>query len=319
METTAAPAFPVVDTQSQESITDEQAQFFLDHGLLILPGLLKGEELRRLQAETLPLIERAARERVADPDYAYGKHEATGREVPRRIEYPIEKSAAGKALLGHPFVLRSVEKLQGRNFIPTWDAMVFKLQGAGAAVPWHRDAGKDHIGARPIFNVDFYLDEADLSTCLWGIPGSNHWTQEEAQAAITRLNQGGFQTEGAQPLPMRPGDALIHNILTLHGSPPSQARLRRVIYYEFRPAETELQLGPHTPEYIPIKQKVLLACLRDRAAAPYAAGERAFTYRPTAEFAPPPLAPEEKLSTYRYPHKQYWRTNEVEERRGGVP
>jgi hypothetical protein len=63
---------------------------------------------------------------------------------------------------------------------------------------------------------------------------------------------------------MHPGDVIIHNILVLHGSPAAQSHLRRVIYYEFRPAEVELAIGPHTPEYIPLKQHLLLACLRDR-------------------------------------------------------
>jgi len=51
----------------------------------------------------------------------------------------------------------------------------------------------------------------------------------------------------------------------------------------------------------------LLACLRERAAAAYATGERAFVYNPEARFAPPPLGAAERLETYRCPHEQYWR------------
>ena len=65
------------------------------------------------------------------------------------------------------------------------------------------------------------------------------------------------------------GDVLFHSILVLHGSPAARSQLRRVVYYEFRPAEVEQAHGPHVPQYIPTKQKVLLACLRHRA-------ERAF-------------------------------------------
>src|SRR3990172_8255875 len=59
--------------------------------------------------------------------------------------------------------------------------------------------------------------------------------------------------------------ALLHDILLLHGSPASSSGLRRVVYYEFRPAQAELPLGPPVPAYIRAKQRVLLACLRDRA------------------------------------------------------
>jgi len=292
------------DATRQDCITDEQAQFFRDNGLLIILNVLRGTELKALQDETLPLVQRATRERVNDPDFFYMKHQTTGRETPYRIEYVIDKTTAGKALLGHPFILRSVEKLQGRNFIPTWDSMVFKTEGAGAAIMWHRDSGTECCGPAPIFNVDFYLDQADLTNCLWGILGSNNWSAEEAKAQIQKLNEGSFKTDAdCVPIPMQPGDVIFHNILVLHGSPAAQTKLRRVVYLEFRPGETERSVGPHVPEYIPLKQQVLLSCLRQRSLA--VAGEKAFVYNPTAEFAPPVFTgPPE---TYRYAHQQYWR------------
>jgi ectoine hydroxylase-related dioxygenase (phytanoyl-CoA dioxygenase family) len=238
----------------------------------------------------------------------YKKHELTGQQVPFRVEYVIDKTPAGKALLGHPFVLRSVQKLQGPNFIPTWDSMVFKQEGAGAAIPWHRDAGTGNGADRTyIFNVDFYLDGSDISNCLWGILGSNNWPQAEIDATVKRLNsgKGSFSTDDrCVPILMNPGDVIFHNILVLHGSPAAQSKLRRVVYYEFRPAEIERELGPHTPEYIPLKQRVLLACLRERAKADYARGETPFHYHPAADFTPPS---DESPKSFRYPHEQYWR------------
>lgn len=309
----AQEVFPHIDATQQEQITPEQAQFFLDNGLLIIRNVVRGEELKRLQDETLPLIDRAAKEDSKDPykpDFAYGVHEQTGKRVPTRIEYVIDKTPACKALLGHPFILRSVELLQGRNFVPTWDSMVFKFPGMGKSIPWHRDAGTDFCGAQPIFNVDFYLDGSDMTNCLWGVPGSNLWSEEKTRETLARLNKNGFQTEGAIPIPMNPGDVIFHNILALHGSPPAQSKLRRVIYYEFRAAEIETTVGPHTPEYVPLKQKVLLKCLQHRAEAPYIKGERPFTYSPEAKFAAPKFdAKNEQLATYRYPHAEYWRKN----------
>ena len=309
----ADTVFPAVDARQQDCLTDAQAQFFRENGLLVIRNLLHGAELKALQDETLPLVQRAMRARVDDPDFFYMKHPLTGQDTPFRVEYVVDKTRAGKPLLGHPFVLRSVEKLQGRNFVPTWDSMVFKTEGAGAPIWWHRDSGRDfysgdEFGDRPIFNVDFYLDAADLTNCLWGIPGSNRWPEAEATARIKALNDGGFKTDGALPIPMQPGDVIFHNILALHGSPPAQSRLRRVIYLEFRPGELERSKGPHVPAYIPLKQKLLLACLRDRAQATYAKGETPFVYDPAPEFSPPALGPDEQLPTYRYAHKDYWRT-----------
>lgn len=305
----AVTAFPHIDARTQECITEAQAEFFRSHGLLVIRNLLHGEELARLQAETRTLVEQA-QQGLEHPDWFYKVHELTGTRVPFRVEYVVDKIASCKVLAGHPFVLRSVEKLQGPNFIPTWDSMVFKHEGQGVAIPWHRDAGVDHTDPRwPIFNVDFYLDRADLSNCLWGILGSNHWDQARAERTIAELNQGleregGFRTEGALPITMEPGDVILHNITALHGSAPARTHLRRVLYFEYRPGEIEREKGPHVPAYVAKKQQVLLECLRRRAAAPYVTGETPFEYRPSAAFAD---FPRDVPPTFRYPHSEWWR------------
>jgi phytanoyl-CoA hydroxylase len=312
--TTSNNAFPSIDASQQPCITDDQARFFRENGLLLIRNVLRGEELKRMQDETLPFVKRAVEEKPTDPDYLYAKHEITGEQVPFRVEYVIDKSPACKALLGNPFVLKSIEKLQGKNFIPTWDSMVFKMQGAGKAIPWHRDAApysqSNVDNDTAAINVDFYLDGSDITNCLWGILGSNRWSTEDCDARIKKLNDapGSFSTdESCVPIPVNPGDVLFHSILVLHGSPAAQSKLRRVVYYEFRPAEVELAHGPHAPQYIPTKQKMLLACLRNRLQTPYSQGETAYQYNPTPEYAPPALAPTEQLETYKYPHQQWWR------------
>jgi ectoine hydroxylase-related dioxygenase (phytanoyl-CoA dioxygenase family) len=300
---------PEFDASRAEVIDDATAQAFRESGLLVLRRLLSPAELAALQRDTLGLVERAAAGRVRELDWLYRTHPETGREVPFRVEYVVDKTPSGKALLGHPFVLRSVEKLQGRDFLPTWDSLVFKLAGEGAAIEWHRDADRRcNLPGTPIFNVDFHLDPSDETNCVWALPGSSQWSEPEAAAELERRNRGGgFASDGAVSVPLEAGDALLHDILLVHGSPASRSGLRRVVYYEFRPARAELRLGPHVPAYIPAKQRVLLACLRHRAATPWAHGETPFVYRPSAEFAPPPLAEGETLATYRYPHHEYWR------------
>jgi phytanoyl-CoA hydroxylase len=326
--------FPEIDATKQPCITDEQANFFRINGLLIIRNVLSPEELTALQQQTQPLVDRAialtptpadfdkisaqnkgsriialsSPEAPQEKDFFYQKHKITNEPVPFRVEFVIQKTEAGKALLGHPFILRSVEKLQGKNFIPTWDSVVFKKAGSGAEIPWHRDddSPATHQSRAPIFNVDFYLDGSDKTNCLWGIPGSNRWTAEQAQKKIAELNSNGFKTDSScEQILMNPGDVIFHNIHALHGSPASQSNLRRVVYYEFRPAEVERDFGPHNAKYIPLKQRVLLSCLRHRAQAPYAKNETPFAYEPAAEFAPPPA--KNDPPTYRYDHADYWR------------
>ncbi len=289
-------------------ISDDDVRSYHENGFLVIKGALEEPELQQVQAATSDLIREAASRPQDDPDFMYGIGHLSGNPVLRRVEFIIDKRRECKVLLANPFVLRSVEKLMGQDFFPTWDAMVLKAPGEGIIVPWHRDAGVEFVGDQPIFNVDFYLDEATLDTCLWVIPGSHKWDAERAQIEIERLNRDGFHTAGAIPVPMQPGDLIFHDILVLHGSPASTGKLRRVIYYEFRAAHIEERIGPHVPLYIPLKQKLLLKCLEWRHLASYVPqNEQPFTYNPPAPFDTVHLAPGEELPTYRYLHRDYWR------------
>ncbi|MBP3961943.1 phytanoyl-CoA dioxygenase family protein [Paenibacillus lignilyticus] len=295
---------PFVDAAAQNSITEEQAQFFLDNGFLVIRNVIVGEELKLVQSEMQALYEKGAAGVDDNPDFMYGVGVKSGQSIFKRVEYVIDKSDPMKVLLGHPFILRSVEKLQGRNFIATWDSMVLKAPNEGIIVPWHRDAAVPEgcTDTRPIFNVDFYLDEADLQTCLWVIPGSNKWSKEDADK---RCKQPGFTTEDAIPVPMQPGDVIFHNIEVLHGSPAGDGNpLRRTVYYEFRPGEIEAEFGPHTLEYLSLKQHLLQDCIERRKNASYAQGETPFNYEPNGAFA---IRAPKPPAQYRYAHEVYWR------------
>ncbi len=284
-------------------ISDEEVEFFRKAGYLVLPSVLEGEELRHLRGAMDALLSYGLEEVRAHPDFSYGRGHLTGRPILQRIEYIVDKTEEAKILLGHPFILRSVERLQGSDFIPTWDSMVIKLPGEGMLVGWHRDAGVECVGEEPVFNVAFYIDEADLDTCLWVHPGSHNWSPQET---LEVTQQDGFPTDGAVPIPMKPGDVMFHNILLLHGSPSNTScKLRRVIYFEFRPSHTELELGPHTAEYVPLKQRVLRACLVKRGEKSYLTNEEPYQYGPESTFEED--GSQVHLSTYRYPHEHYWR------------
>ena len=292
------------DASGQDCITEEQKRFFLDNGFLVVRNVLRGEELANARAEMMELLNKGNAGAYEHPDYYYGTGTKSGKPVLKRIEYVIDKSESMKLLLAHPFVLGSVEKLQGANFIPTWDSMVMKMPDEGVIVPWHRDAEPPEGSGdpRPIFNVDFYLDDADLKSCLWVIPGSNNWTKAEADA---RCGREGFDTSDAIPVPLRAGDVIFHDIKVLHGSPSGDGNaLRRTVYFEFRPGEIEAEFGPHTLEYLSLKQHMLFDCIERRKTAAYTVDEKPFEYRPDGAYA---IAEPQPPRTFRYPHEQYRR------------
>ncbi len=295
-------------------ISDEEHAFFDDNGYLIIRNAIQGEELRRVQAAMMRLTEQGSARELSDPDFAYGTGHKSGGKIFKRVEYVVDKSDEMKALMGNPFILSTVEKLMGPDLIPTWDSMVLKLPGEGIIVPWHRDGGAGQVGDKPIFNVDFYLDEADEDTCVWVVPGSHLWPAEEIDAWLAAHREHDktttdFRSSGAVPALMKPGDVLLHNILVLHGSPSNTSgKLRRVIYYEFRTAHVEDAIGPHVPAYIPLKQRLLLACLERRKSAEYIpADEVPFSYRPPPPYDVDLFDMSEDLPTYRFAHGDFWR------------
>jgi len=308
----APPAFPFVDASVLECISDAHAEFFRQNGLLVLRNVLCTAELAELQRETGALVAGAVVGRPDDPDYRYARHPDTGEAIPYRVEYVVDKAGSARTLLAHPFLLRTAEKLQGPGFVPTWDSMVFKAGGAGAPIAWHRDGGlypeevSDLTRGR-VFNVDIYLDRADRASCLWGLLGSNGWSEEEANATIAQRNEGGVSTEGAVPLTMEAGDVIVHDVTVLHGSEATCGALRRVIYYEFRPLDVEEPLGPHTADYLEAKQHVLAAAIRHRTGASYARDETPFDYAPRGISASEVGEWSDDPPTWRYPHEDFWR------------
>ena len=292
----------VIDAADLTTIHDAAVAAFRRDGLLVLRNVLASDELAALRSESAVLLAEVEAGRV--DDVLSKPHEVTGEVVPFRVEYVVDKLASVRLLLAHPFLLRAVAALQGPRFLPTWDSMVWKRAGAGAAIPWHRDGGLypdpvPILGDGRVFNVDVYLDDAGPDSCLFGIPGSNRWDTATADATVAHLNDGGVSTEGTVPIPMRAGDVLLHNVLVLHGSKATAGDLRRVVYLEFRPVDIELAHGPHNPAYVDLKQRMLAAAVQSRRDAH--PEEEAY------EIAGPAASANLDAMTWRYPHEAFWR------------
>lgn len=148
-------------------LTGEQITFFDENGYLVLRGRLQGELLRRLQEAGTLWLEQTETARQAllkdpdaqTPDYIFAKR-GNGQKVPFRVNYLHNKNhPASLEALGSPEILGIAESLAGRNFVPTYESMVFKMPGDGEIVPWHQDAVFEARRHR-VFNIDIYLDAA---------------------------------------------------------------------------------------------------------------------------------------------------------------
>ncbi len=251
------------------SLTADQVQFFDENGYLILRKWITGELLERLQAAGASWMSGVNDLLEGDEeraDYQFAKREIG--EVFYRVDYLHNKGAsASLELLGSPQVLSVVESLTGRNFVPTYESMVFKDAGDGEAIRWHQDAV--HPRRHRIYNYDLYLDRSCADAgALVVIPGSH--TKKLDACALEQ--QHGWSPPNSIVVEMEPGDVLLHDVMVVHGSPRAVGKaLRRTIYYEFRAAEQILAEGPWDREWMDTRMALIpLGLEAYRAAFPAA-------------------------------------------------
>ncbi len=235
------------------SLTPAQVDRFDAEGYLVLRDRVPADLLTRLRA--------AADRWTAMPPT--GDHLLSG-GVLWRVDYLHDKGEdASLELLGSPEVLGIAESLAGPDLVPTYESLVVKAAGAGAAVPWHQDAV--HPRRHRLFNVDVYLDAAlPGQGALRVVPGSQ---RARADACALR-DEHGWDVPGAVEVPMAPGDVLVHDDMVVHGSPPTAGSpLRRTVYLEFRPAASVLEDGPWDEAWLAARMRLLPSALAAHAAA----------------------------------------------------
>lgn len=285
-----APAVGSGPAPSRHHLSAEQIRFFDDNGFLILRDWIPRELLHRLQRAADRWIAAGWAADEADPDrrdYVFARRPA-GR-VMYRVNYLHNKGqAASLELLGCPAVLAVAESLCGPNFVPTYESMVFKQQGDGAAIPWHQDAVQPRNYR--IFNSDLYLDRSRRGGgALRVIPGS----QREKQDICALTERHGWEHPDAIHVEMEPGDVLLHDTMVVHGSEQVAGKeLRRTIYYEFRAAEEIIEDGPWDREWIDRRLRLLPPALR-RYGEAFPASDQ-FRWNVAAEFRPRVAGTEEQ-------------------------
>ena len=144
-------------------LTEEQIRDFDENGYLILCQRVTGGLLEKLQkagdrwiADGLKVENVAVNSDQRVGDYAFANR-PNGR-ILFRVNYLHNKGEpVSLELLGSPMVCAVAESLCGRNFVPTYESMVFKMPGDGEIIPWHQDA---------VFPRKFRVFNYDLNSTL---------------------------------------------------------------------------------------------------------------------------------------------------------
>ena len=153
------------------------------------------------------------------------------------VSHPIMLSDAALHAYAHPQILRMAASINGPDFVPFHEAIHYKAPNNGLPTRWHQD-GRTHwtddgealeqadgSGKTHGFNLSVACSRCTPENCLWVIPGS--------QRRWLLANGGKFpaieeQLPRAVPVLMEPGDCVIVNRSSLHGSYPNRTPNQRM-------------------------------------------------------------------------------------------
>lgn len=268
-------------------LTAEQLAQFDRDGFLVLHQWIAPEFVARLREACEEWVELGGRvqrgevDRVDAVDWKYTERDSG--PLMFRVDYLHSKGhPASLELLGSPEILSLAESLCGTDFVPTYESLVFKAENEGAAVPWHQDAV--HRRTHRIANIDIYLDESTAGNgALRVVPGS-----QRDKADVCRLrDEHGWSPDDVVVVELEPGDVLIHDVMVVHGSPPTTGgALRRTLYLEFRAAEQILDEGPWDEQWV--DSRLRLVPLAQNAYADANPGSEPFPWRIDEALRPVP-------------------------------
>ncbi len=146
-------------------------------------------------------------------------------DAPDEIVYLIlgslQFSPASLRVYGHPQLLAVAAAINGDDFVPFNEAWFIKQPGLGASVAWHQDGvthwnSPDWNEGTHGFNFMAQLYGCTPANGVWVVPGSHKLGKADIKALVARA--GSERLPDAVPLVCQPGDVVITNRQSLHGS-----------------------------------------------------------------------------------------------------
>jgi hypothetical protein len=158
--------------------------------------------------------------------------------------------------LGCPQILSIAQDLCGVNFIPSADMLILKNENDELDLPWHQDMIYNTDKFR-ILAVGIYLEDAVAGQgALKLIENSQHQQQDIQSLMVDPATT-------TRELPAKAGDIVVHNPMLVHWSDRiSDQKLRRTLYYEFRPIAQIIE-EENWPQQVIRNRLSLLACAKN--------------------------------------------------------
>ena len=225
------------------SLTDQQVEQYRVEGFVVLPSLLAGEALRKVDLA----IDRITREAIAAGNYKsvleLEPELDNGRPIARRVYHPFERYEEFRELAGDRRMLDPVKALIGPDLSVHHSKLNMKPARVGSVVEWHQDLAYFPHTNDDLVTALVYLDDAtEENGCLQVLPRHHSHFFDHAlpdgtfAGMITEtIDDGRF----GRPVPL-PGPAgsviLMHCMTPLSSLPNRSDRARRTLIVEYRAA-----------------------------------------------------------------------------------
>lgn len=213
-----------------QALSEDEVRRFRADGFLVPDYRLPTDVIDRLQAATEQLI--ADRPELID-------HPIIGPHLPGGGMHGLHADAAFLEVATLPALLDVVEQLTGPDLI-LWNALLFyKRAEQGPSVPWHRDGFGYPI--EPIATTSLWIAVTESTTdngCLRFIPGSHRTTDpgehdktpKDGEMFSGTLDPTTFDASTAVDIVLEPGQFVIFDVYTIHGSQPNNGAVPRAGY-----------------------------------------------------------------------------------------
>ncbi|ACY16554.1 phytanoyl-CoA dioxygenase family protein [Haliangium ochraceum] len=221
-----------------QSLTDEHAQRFRDHGYFVLPGALSADDLALLRAACAWAVG------VVDAAMDAAGSERLGLSLrDRRYIVPLQHKRHPRlpGFLYSPLMVALCRLALGRDAYLFLEQFVVKGAGDGAALPWHQDAGYLPFSSPPYITVWIPLDDVDQDNgTLALLPYGRAGTRERVDHRLDPATGERIGYDGDDPgeLVCAPaGSVVLMSSTLLHRSGPNRsARPRRAFLAQYSAA-----------------------------------------------------------------------------------
>lgn len=212
------------------TLSNDDVRQYRRDGFFVPDYRLPDELLGRLLAATEQLI--ADRPDLIDEPIV-------GPHLPGGGKHGLYADRAFLDVATDPALLDIVEQVTGPDLILMNSLMFYKRAEQGKKVPWHRDGFA--LPIEPMSGTSLWIAVTESTVangCLRFIPGSHlaasmgvhDSTPKEDEMFSGSLDQSAFDEATAVDVPLAPGQFVMFDVCTVHGSQPNDGTIPRAGY-----------------------------------------------------------------------------------------